>query len=135
MPANITRWDERYLSGEHTTKEPSPLLRKAIKNLKPGRALDIACGVGRHAIHLAKHGWQVTAVDSSRAGIEILQQRAREAGVTVRTRVADLESGVSHRTRDLRSHLRLLLPSARFVSADSRGGKTGRHDRRRHSSQ
>jgi SAM-dependent methyltransferase len=89
-------WDQRYRSGEHTTKEPSPLLRTSIKNLKPGRALDIACGVGRHAIHLAEHGWQVTAVDSSRAGIEILQQRAREARVTVEARVADLESGEFH---------------------------------------
>ena len=89
-------WDERYRSGEHTTKEPSPLLRTAIKGVKPGRALDVACGVGRHAIYLAQHDWHVMAVDSSRAGIEILQQRAREAGVAVLTRVADLESGEFH---------------------------------------
>jgi tellurite methyltransferase len=89
----MANWDERYSSGEHVIKEPSPLLRTAIKSLKPGRALDIACGVGRHAISLAQQGWQVTAVDSSRVGIEILQQRAREAGLTVETRVADLESG------------------------------------------
>ena len=86
-------WDQRYRNGEHATKEPSPLIRTAIKNLKPGRALDIACGVGRHAIFLAECGWQVTAVDSSRVGIEILQQRAREAGVAVEARVADLEAG------------------------------------------
>ena len=79
-------WDERYRSGEHTTKEPSPLLIKAIKDLKPGRALDIACGVGRHAICLAQHGWHVTAVDSSRVGIEILEQRARNAHIPVPTR-------------------------------------------------
>ena len=96
MPANTAHWDERYLRGEHTTKEPSPLLRTAIETLRPGRALDIACGIGRHAIHLAQHGWHVTAVDSSRAGIEILQQRAHEAGVTVEAHVADLESGEFH---------------------------------------
>lgn len=89
-------WDQRYRSGEHTTKEPSPLLRTAIASLKPGRALDIACGVGRHAIFLAEHGWHATAVDSSRVGIEILQQRAREAGLTVEARVVDLESGEFH---------------------------------------
>jgi len=86
-------WDERYRSGEHTTKEPSPLLGAAIENSKPGNALDIACGVGRHAIFLAEHGWNVTAGDSSRVGIEILKQRAREAGVSVDARVADLEQG------------------------------------------
>jgi tellurite methyltransferase len=72
-------WNERYRCGEHTTKEPSAFLIKAIKDLKPGRALDIACGVGRHAIYLAERGWKVTAVDSSQAGIEILRQRARSA--------------------------------------------------------
>jgi len=76
-------WDERYRSGEHTTKEPSPLLIKAIKDLKPGRALDLACGVGRHAICLAEHGWHVTAVDSSRVGIEILQKRAGERSARI----------------------------------------------------
>jgi tellurite methyltransferase len=89
----MANWDQRYLRGEHPIKEPSSLLRTAIASLKPGQALDIACGVGRHAIFLAEHDWQVTAVDSSRVGIEILQQRAGEAGVTVEARVADLESG------------------------------------------
>ena len=89
-------WDERYRSGEHTIKEPSPLLRTAINSLKPGRALDIACGVGRHAIFLAEHGWQVAAVDSSSVGIEILQQRAREAGLTVEAHIADLEAREFH---------------------------------------
>ncbi len=96
MPANTAKWDERYRNGEHSIKEPSPLLRTAIASLKPGRALDIACGVGRHAILLAEHGWHATAVDSSRVGIEILQQRARGAGVVVEARVADLESGEFH---------------------------------------
>lgn len=91
----MPNWDERYRHGEHP-KEPSPLLATAIENLKPGRALDIACGAGRHAIFLAEHGWQVTAVDSSRVGIETLQQHAREAGVTVEAQVADLELGEFH---------------------------------------
>jgi SAM-dependent methyltransferase len=90
-------WDERYRSGEHTTKEPSPFLRRATKNLKPGRALDLACGVGRHAIFLAERGWSVTAVDSSRVGIEVLQQRARgtpaSRRLTIDARLADLEKG------------------------------------------
>ena len=86
-------WDQRYRRGKHAPKEPTPLLRNAIRNLTPTRALDLACGTGRHAIFLARHGWNVTAVDSSRVAIEILQQRAGEAGVTVDALVADLELG------------------------------------------
>ena len=31
--------------------------------MEPARALDIGCGSGRDAVHLAGHGWQVTAVE------------------------------------------------------------------------
>jgi len=44
---------------------PSPLLVETARTLKPGRALDLACGTGRNAIWLAEHGWKVTAVDRS----------------------------------------------------------------------
>lgn len=59
----------------------------------PGRALDLACGAGRHAIYLAEHGWQVTAIDASNVAIEILQQHATKRGLKIDARVADLERG------------------------------------------
>src|ERR1700690_1470958 len=59
---------------------PTPLLVETARKLKPGRALDLACGTGRNAIWLAEHGWQVTAVDRSPIVIP-----------TVDTRVAGLE--------------------------------------------
>lgn len=86
-------WDERYSRGEHIIKEPMPLLRRVVDGLKPGRALDLACGTGRHAIFLAERGWQVTAVDSSRVGIKLAKESARERNVKVDWRVADLERG------------------------------------------
>jgi len=86
-------WDERYRGGEHTTAEPSPLIRTAIAGRPPGHALDLACGAGRHAIYLAESGWEVTAVDGSPVAIEMLTARALERGVTVDARIADLEAG------------------------------------------
>lgn len=84
-------WDERYRRGEHTNDEPHPLVVEFASKLKPGRALDVACGAGRHAIWLVERGWQVTAVDSSRVAIEILRRRAGEKDLTVDSRIADLE--------------------------------------------
>ena len=55
--------------------------------MKPGRALDLACGFGKNALWLTELGWRVTAVDNSAAAIESLQGRVAEA------RVADLEKG------------------------------------------
>jgi SAM-dependent methyltransferase len=63
------------------------------EGLVPGRALDLACGPGRHALFLAERGWQVTAVDASRVGIELLEKNARERGLSVKARVANLERG------------------------------------------
>jgi SAM-dependent methyltransferase len=86
-------WDERYARGEHATIEPNKLLVEWVRKLKGRYALDIACGAGRHSIFLAKHGWNVTAVDSSEVGIIITQARSVENNVGVKTVVADLEKG------------------------------------------
>lgn len=97
----MSDWDERYRRGEHAGLEPSGLLVRAVEMLAsaesqgrmPGRALDLACGAGRHAILLAERGFEVTAVDASRVAIELVRERARERGLTIDARVADLEGG------------------------------------------
>lgn len=55
----------------------------------PGRALDLACGTGRHALWLASEGWSVTAVDGSAAAIGILREQI--GGLAIEARIADLE--------------------------------------------
>ncbi|MBT2525391.1 methyltransferase domain-containing protein [Streptomyces sp. ISL-99] len=48
--------------------------------ITPGRALDLGCGPGRNALHLASLGWEVDAVDLSPQAIAWAEERAREAG-------------------------------------------------------
>jgi len=90
-------WNARYRSGERAGEDleaaPTLLLVETALRLKPGRALDLACGTGRNALWLAEHGWSVTAVDAAEAAIEILRSRASARGVTVDARVANLEKG------------------------------------------
>jgi SAM-dependent methyltransferase len=86
-------WDERYAGGKFSSSEPHKLLIDIIRKLPPGRALDLACGTGRHAIFLAQNGWNVTAVDNSAVGVEIARARAAETGLKIDFRVADLEKG------------------------------------------
>jgi cyclopropane fatty-acyl-phospholipid synthase-like methyltransferase len=50
----------------------------------PGRALDLGCGPGRNAIHLAGKGFTVDAVDLSSTAITWAEERAQQAGVEVR---------------------------------------------------
>lgn len=55
-----------------------------------GRALDLGCGPGRNAIHLAAAGYPVDAVDLSPAAIAWARDRATEAGVDVRFHQGDI---------------------------------------------
>jgi SAM-dependent methyltransferase len=97
----VPDWDERYRRGEHAGHEADPLLAHALTYFGPEargeegtrRALDLACGAGRHALLLASRGFEVTAVDNSRVAIELLCERARECDLRVDARVADLERG------------------------------------------
>lgn len=93
----ISGWENRYRSGERPSEDllaaPTALVVETAKQLKPGKALDLACGTGRNAIWLAKHGWSVTAVDGAPTAIEILRRRASEAGLRIESVVSDLEKG------------------------------------------
>jgi SAM-dependent methyltransferase len=92
---DLAAWNERYLArrreDEDFGSEPARLLVETAEELEPGRALDLACGTGRNALWLARQGWNVTAVDGSEAAIQTLRERARESGLTVDARVADLQ--------------------------------------------
>lgn len=94
---DIQGWNDRYRSKEHQADEkeasPTPLLAKTAEKLPPGRALDLACGVGRNALWLAANGWDVTAVDGSSAAIALLREQASAQSLTMEAQVADLQSG------------------------------------------
>lgn len=87
----MTKWDKRYKRGQHITDGPHPLVVRAAAALHPGRALDLASGMGRHSLWLAERGWQVTAVDNSPVAMENLRQHSAEKGVMINSYVADLE--------------------------------------------
>ena len=54
------------------------------------RALDVGCGKGRDAIHLAKKGWEVTAVDLEERAIAKARESAAEADAHVHWIVGDV---------------------------------------------
>lgn len=58
-----------------------------------GRALDVACGRGRHALLLAAAGFEVHAVDRDEAALAALDATARRLGLPVTVERVDLETG------------------------------------------
>ena len=84
-------WNQYYADSRNHDLTPDPLLVQVAEILSPGDALDLACGAGRNALHLASLGWHVTAVDSS--AVAIAQVRALGVGMPVTAVCADLERG------------------------------------------
>ncbi|MBP1764853.1 MAG: ubiG 2 [Firmicutes bacterium] len=56
------------------------------------KILDLYCGYGRHAIELAKLGYQVTGLDVNQDFLDIARQKAIEAGVKVDFRHSDMRN-------------------------------------------
>lgn len=60
-----------------------PLVDEALDGLEPGRALDAACGTGRHTARLMKLGHETVGVDRSEAMLAVARERA--PGAELRT--------------------------------------------------
>ena len=77
-------WDRRYEGAELVwTAEPNRFVVDELRDLAPGRALDVGAGEGRNAVWLATRGWQVTAVDFSAVGLDKGRRLAGARGVAI----------------------------------------------------
>lgn len=91
MKADQIRWDKRFGKKEFALgKKPNPFLKKRIRLLPKGKALDIATGEGRNAVFLAQNGFEVDALDISEKGLKKAKKLAREQGVKINTFFVDL---------------------------------------------
>ncbi len=77
-------WDARYGGADLVLNgEPNPFLVEAATGAAPGRAVDLACGDGRNAIWLARHGWEVTGVDFSAVGLAKAERQVAGEGLNL----------------------------------------------------
>ena len=68
---------------------PSPwVVKHQPLIIKSGRVLDLACGTGRHAIWLARQGYQIDAIDRNELAV------ASMIGIkNIQVKILDLETG------------------------------------------
>ena len=65
------RWNTRYKE-EEAPSEPIKLVKDYVKLSSANKALDIACGMGRHSKYLAFLGFEVDALDVSSIAVNAL---------------------------------------------------------------
>lgn len=77
-------WNDRYAKKNLVwSAGPNELFATEIRNLKPGKAVDVACGEGRNAIWLAEQEWNVMAIDFSDVAIAKGRRIAAKRDVNV----------------------------------------------------
>ena len=91
--ADRKKWEARYARPQAAeASSVDPFLEEIENDLpRPGRALDLAGGTGRHALFLARRGWTVTLVDISDRGLSLAQRAAKKGGLALVTLTLDLE--------------------------------------------
>ena len=72
-------WSESYDEpGNPIVALEEPAVRALVESLPPGRALDAACGTGRHALRLAELGHDVTGFDVTPEMLSVAAERVPE---------------------------------------------------------
>src|SRR5437588_4376384 len=79
---------------DDTLRERTPIeidqLEALLQLRPPIQILDLPCGQGRHAIELARRGYEVTGVDLSEAMLSVARERAERTGVRARFVLGDM---------------------------------------------
>lgn len=92
MPIESKAWDWKRNISERWD-EPSEISYYLVQRWKAmgfKRFLDLGCGPGRHSMQFAGAGFDVTALDLSAEAIEIVEGKAREAGLGIKAACGDM---------------------------------------------
>lgn len=92
VPTDRDRWNQRYADRPPSPRPPSQVLTMMAAAYLPdgGKALDVAAGMGRHGIWLARLGFEVTLVDVSGVGLDLALAAAERVDAAVQTIERDL---------------------------------------------
>jgi SAM-dependent methyltransferase len=84
-------WNDLFAQRDGKVVQYNKFLGQAVKDLQPGKALDIGMGQGRNSLFLAALGWEVTGFDISEVGVKQAQAEAARRGLKIDARVGDVD--------------------------------------------
>lgn len=89
-------WDDLYKDETFRLREPNDEVIVFAHHLgkidPPGPVLDVGFGAGRHAVFLARRGYEVHGIDISERGKEYAERWLTDEGLTADLRIADMKS-------------------------------------------
>jgi tellurite methyltransferase len=93
----VETWDERWTTPEGRADwlVPHPAVSALVPVLMARDAqhvLDLGCGVGRHALLFAEHGFAVETIDGAAAGLDFARREAAARGLRLSLRQADADA-------------------------------------------
>jgi len=88
-------WDKQWQTAEGRAGWLAPetdviAFAKGCRRAGATKALDLGCGVGRHALALAQLGFDVAALDASPAGLIQLEKQALADGLSIDGKQAEM---------------------------------------------
>jgi SAM-dependent methyltransferase len=93
MKEDQRRWDEKYREKKPDLNQGgNTILKKYLRILPKGKALDLAAGEGRNALFLAENGFEAEAVDISPIAISRVRKSAKVRRAKIKAVVADLDT-------------------------------------------
>lgn len=81
---------DRMYRNDPVDFEVVSVVEEVIKDCVVGKALDVGAGLGRHSIFLAKHGFEVDAIDISGVAVKILGEIAAKQNLKIHAYRCDL---------------------------------------------
>ena len=93
----VEAWEERWATPEGRADwlAPHPVVAALVPLLQARGAqnvLDLGCGVGRHALLFAEHGFVVEAVDGAAARLDFARRETAARGLQLSLRQADADA-------------------------------------------
>ena len=85
-------WNKTLIYGNVFKREHSISLNKAIRDIPPGKALDVAMGDGRNTLYLARNGWETTGFDIADIALDSARARAARENLNVEIVTASREA-------------------------------------------
>jgi tellurite methyltransferase len=88
-------WDKKWQTqnGRADWMEPQSEVVEVLAGLQETgkiRALDLGCGIGRHALAMARAGLRVWACDMSDSGLAYAREQAAESGLMIRFKKGEM---------------------------------------------